>query len=150
MKHHSAGGILIRRGKALEFLVVKHVRYTGEIQWVSPKGHLEPGETAELAARREVAEEVGYKQVNNIQYMGDQVFSYFESGEAQEKTISWFLMEIAAGEGPVLNKAEGFIEAKWLPYEEAILLFTHAEFRQWVVAANQMLTANLDDKPALT
>jgi 8-oxo-dGTP diphosphatase len=53
----AAGGVVTRAGDgALEFLVVHRPRYD---DWSLPKGKLEPGESAEDAAAREVAEETG-------------------------------------------------------------------------------------------
>jgi 8-oxo-dGTP pyrophosphatase MutT (NUDIX family) len=53
-----AGGVVHRqRGGATEFLLVTARRNPGD--WVIPKGHIEPGETPENAAVREVKEETG-------------------------------------------------------------------------------------------
>ena len=53
-----AGGIVVRREQdGVRFLLVTARRQPG--QWVFPKGHIEPGETPEQAAVREVQEEAG-------------------------------------------------------------------------------------------
>ncbi len=53
-----AGGVVVRgRGAELRVLLVT-AKYQAN-QWVFPKGHIEPGETAEQAAVREVEEEAG-------------------------------------------------------------------------------------------
>lgn len=132
MRHFSSGGILYRWGEQLEFLVVKQKRRSGEFQWVSPKGHIESGETPQAAAIREVAEEAGFMQLSNIQFIGDQTYHYFEEGEEQEKTVSWFAMEVPREEEPDLNTMEGFLDSRWLPYEEARSLFTYPQFRDWI------------------
>jgi 8-oxo-dGTP pyrophosphatase MutT (NUDIX family) len=54
----AAGGVVTRAaGAGVEVLVVHRPRYD---DWSIPKGKVEPGETDEDAARREVAEETGY------------------------------------------------------------------------------------------
>jgi diadenosine hexaphosphate hydrolase (ATP-forming) len=55
--HTHAGGIVVRdRGGQREFLIVRARRSSA---WVFPKGHVEPGETLEETAVREVGEEAG-------------------------------------------------------------------------------------------
>lgn len=54
----AAGGVVTRPGPdgSLEYLVVHRPRYD---DWSLPKGKLEPGESLEDAARRELEEETG-------------------------------------------------------------------------------------------
>ncbi len=53
-----AGGIIVRRADAgLSVLLVRAKKDPGI--WIFPKGHIEPGETAEEAALRETLEEAG-------------------------------------------------------------------------------------------
>jgi 8-oxo-dGTP pyrophosphatase MutT (NUDIX family) len=53
-----AGGVVVRQDDGVtKFLLVTARRQPG--QWVFPKGHIEPGETPEEAAVREVHEEAG-------------------------------------------------------------------------------------------
>ena len=57
-----AGGIVVRAiGGQREYLIVEAARNPGV--WVLPKGHIEPGETQETAAIREVEEEAGVRAV---------------------------------------------------------------------------------------
>lgn len=53
-----AGGVVARRQDDVwTFLIVRASR--APYHWVLPKGHIEPGETPEIAAAREVLEETG-------------------------------------------------------------------------------------------
>ncbi len=50
----SSGFLLFRKQNLLQFLLMKHAD-----RWDLPKGHLDPGETKEQAALRELSEETG-------------------------------------------------------------------------------------------
>ena len=54
----SCGGVVIHRGKILTLYKSYRNRYEG---WVLPKGTVEPGETHEQTALREVMEEAGVR-----------------------------------------------------------------------------------------
>ena len=56
-----AGGVVVKgEGRGLRVLVI---RSSDGARWVFPKGHVEPGESAEQAATREVREEAGVESV---------------------------------------------------------------------------------------
>jgi len=79
--------------------------------WVFPKGHVEPRESPEETARREVAEETGVAarviaKIGETSYVNDR---------GQARRVSWFLME---GEGPV-QLEEGLLGAGFFEPEEA-------------------------------
>lgn len=83
-----AGGIVYRQknGKTL-FLIV--TSSTNNNKWVLPKGRIEKGETAEVAAIREVREEAGVlakpvKQVGVVEY----------TKKGSPVTVAYFLMEL--------------------------------------------------------
>jgi 8-oxo-dGTP pyrophosphatase MutT (NUDIX family) len=87
----SAGGVLFKGcGNAV---VLLHRR---NHTWVMPKGHVEPGETADQAALREVAEETGLR-ARIVQEVGTTRYVFRLPGESTpiEKTVHWFLMEVA-------------------------------------------------------
>ena len=79
--------------------------------WVFPKGHVEPGESPEETARREVAEEAGVEarvvgRIGETEYVNDR-------GEARR--IGWYLME---GGGEV-RLEKGLTGAGFFEIEEA-------------------------------
>lgn len=56
---HAAGGVVVRQGpEGVEVLVVHRPRYD---DWSLPKGKVDPGESGEEAAVREVEEETGWR-----------------------------------------------------------------------------------------
>ncbi|MDE0298813.1 MAG: NUDIX domain-containing protein [Candidatus Poribacteria bacterium] len=140
-RHRCSGGIVIRTNKkSVEFLLLKQIRNTGEIQWVMPKGHIRKGETSEASAIREVREEVGLEELRLIACIGMQEFRYCDgNGIKHEKAVDWYLMETPYESHLTLNIEEGFVDSKWLRSEEARKQCSHEDFRPWVDRAAETL-----------
>lgn len=69
-----AGGIVVDAEDRV--LVVRPTRPSFPDEWVLPKGHIEPGESAPEAARREVLEEAGAQCAPEIGYVGFTAYSF--------------------------------------------------------------------------
>jgi len=109
----SAGGIA-RDGEQL--LMIRVRTLDGKELWTFPKGHLEPGETAEQAAVREVQEETGYRCA--IAAPLETVIYWFERNAIlTKKTVTWFLMTPLEKTGT--HDPEEILEAAWVSIEEA-------------------------------
>ena len=105
-----AGGIVVRQdGDRLSVLLVRSKK--NPAIWVFPKGHIEPGETAEATALRETHEEAGVE--------GDLIATIGEPLEFQSGTemvsVQYFLLrprtESASPEGR---------DKQWLGVDEAL------------------------------
>lgn len=64
----SAGGIVVRRENRQIFVAL--IREKGSSHYVLPKGRLEPGESIQAAAHREIAEEAGLTDLHLIDELG--------------------------------------------------------------------------------
>ena len=64
----SAGGVIVRFEDGQAWIAL--VREAEFQQYILPKGRLEPGEDAESAARREIAEEAGLSDLQMVAYLG--------------------------------------------------------------------------------
>lgn len=107
-----AGGVVFKEGK---IVVLK--RKNGV--WLMPKGHVDPGETLEQAAVREVKEETGLT-VRLGPKLGETAYSHSEDGRLHRKKVHWYYMEAVGGK---LRPEEGmFTEARLLAEEEIELL----------------------------
>ena len=77
--------------------------------WVFPKGHIDPGETPEEAAVREVLEETGVR----AQVLAPLTTTRYRNDRGEEREIRWYLMR---GDGEVRLEAGltggGFFEAE--------------------------------------
>ena len=102
----SAGGVVTRPGVGLpdgagpEVLIADQVDWnTGRRNVRLPKGHLEPGESLEEAALREVAEEVGVT-ARILQPLEPIRYEFWHEARHCHvpKVVHYFLMELVAGE----------------------------------------------------
>jgi 8-oxo-dGTP pyrophosphatase MutT (NUDIX family) len=113
-----AGGIVFRRaGDRIEVaLAEERDRLTGADNTRLAKGHVEPGETPEETAVREVREEIGIA-AEIVAPLGTVNYTYVENEIAVAKEVHFFLMEIASGEQLPLD---GEMERMyWCPIEHA-------------------------------
>jgi len=113
-----AGAIVYRRlGAEPEYLLVSARQSPG--RWVFPKGHLEPGETPEAAAVREVREEAG---VQGVLGAGAGAQEYVVAGEPVR--VKWWILE-SRSEGP---SPEGR-RKRWCALAEALELLPFEDQR---------------------
>jgi 8-oxo-dGTP pyrophosphatase MutT (NUDIX family) len=64
----SAGGVVVRQQAQQVYVAL--IRERGAPQYVLPKGRLEPGESVEQAAHREIAEEAGLTDLQLLKELG--------------------------------------------------------------------------------
>lgn len=134
----SAGGIVYSKGKILTLNVTRY----GEI--VFPKGIIEPSESSESAAVREVLEETGY-HVKVKAPLGEVSYEFDEDdGKRYRKTVYHYLLELVdENEIPKPNREahendEG-IENLWLSVEDARERLTHEASKQKLEEAIALL-----------
>lgn len=119
LKATAAGGLVVKDGKVL---LVKVVNLKGDEIWTFPKGHLDPGETAEQAAVREVREETGWACEIEGKLM-DARYIFTRSQGKVSKTVHWFLMRPLKKAGtPDKNEVLG---ARWTELSKARALLTY-------------------------
>lgn len=82
-----AGGVVVRIENGQIFVAL--LQEGGLPGYVLPKGHIDPGEDEETAARREVEEEAGIQDLKLIAKLGSKQRMDFEKKEW--KTIHYFL-----------------------------------------------------------
>ena len=98
-----AGGIILRQGK---FLALQ--RHNGV--WLLPKGHVDPGETLEETALREVKEETGLTARLGPK-LGQTEYSHMEDGKVHYKKVHWYLMESDSEE--IKREEDIFTDIRW-------------------------------------
>jgi bis(5'-nucleosidyl)-tetraphosphatase len=114
------------------------IRYRGYEQfWGCPKGHLEPTETHQEAAFRELKEETGL-QVKRL--LSDtpilEAFYWLKKGERLLKQVLFFMAEV---EGIIRLQKEEIIEGQWFTLAEAIEKIVHPEGKTTIKRVEHIL-----------
>lgn len=128
----TAGGIVI--GDSGTVVMVRHSVSNGA--WLFPKGHVDPGESDEETARREIAEEAG---LTDLELLGDlgsyERFHINPDGtddRSELKEIHMFLF--AAPTGAVSAPGHEMDGAKWVPLSRVVEECGSATDRAWFVS----------------
>jgi 8-oxo-dGTP pyrophosphatase MutT (NUDIX family) len=113
IREFSSGGLVIRNLKGRPYVAVVRVR---DKILALPKGHPEPGESAQEAAQREVREETGL-EATPVEKLGDVRYWYARDGERVLKVVSFFLFRYRSGR--LEDHDDEVEEALWIPLDEA-------------------------------
>ena len=105
----AAGGVVVKDGKFVS-IVRKGIPDL-------PKGHIEKGETPEVAALREVEEETGIGKLHIINELPSTWHCYLEHDEWTLKRTYWYLMESEETIQPKPQTEEGITEIKLIGNE---------------------------------
>jgi 8-oxo-dGTP pyrophosphatase MutT (NUDIX family) len=122
----SAGGVVLDGDRVAVIVPVKRAA-NGQHVLGLPKGHPDRGESAEQAARREVAEEAGVSG-ELIEELGDVVYRYERRGRKVAKRVRFFLYEYRSGD--VADHDHEILEARWMPAREALVALTYEGERE--------------------
>ncbi|HHY55009.1 MAG TPA: NUDIX domain-containing protein [Chloroflexi bacterium] len=125
-QYASAGGVVIDDGRML--LLNRPQRREVRL----PKGHIDPGETAEQTALRETAEESGYADLEILEDLGSQVVKFNFQGDDFIRTERYFLMRLVSPRVIARNrKDEAQFIPIWLPLAEAVQRLTFEAEQQF-------------------
>jgi 8-oxo-dGTP pyrophosphatase MutT (NUDIX family) len=114
----SAGGVVYRRGEdGVQICLAARRTRRGELAWGLPKGAVEPDETPEQAAVREVLEESGLTaeiedDLGTIRYF------YVWEGVRVRKQVRFYLMRATGGD--VADHDEEMEDVRWFPLGRAV------------------------------
>ena len=112
----AAGGVVVRgTGAEAAVLLVHRPAYD---DWTFPKGKVDPGESDEDCAVREVEEETGLRCV-----LGRELQSTtYDDARGRPKVVRYWVMEVAGGALRFEHEVDG---ARWLPVDEAAALLAY-------------------------
>lgn len=120
----AAGGVLHRERPdgTPEVLVIHRPRYE---DWTLPKGKLEPGESVEEAAVREVSEETGFRGEIERR-IGE---TSYKDRHGRPKRVTYFAMRPVAGGFTPNDEVD---EVRWVTLDEASSLLDYDHDRHLV------------------
>jgi 8-oxo-dGTP pyrophosphatase MutT (NUDIX family) len=128
----AAGGLVVRReGGILEIAIVhRPVQH----DWSFPKGKLEPGETLDVAALREVREETGLT-CDLLRFIGH---TEYVDRKGRPKTVAYWIMSTSGGRFSPNDEVD---ELRWVHLDQASRLLSYPRDRELVAvlsAADQV------------
>jgi 8-oxo-dGTP pyrophosphatase MutT (NUDIX family) len=104
--------------------------------WSLPKGHIEPGESAEAAAIREVHEETGIVG-RVIAPLGTIDFWFMVEDTRIHKTVHHFILEAVSGE--LSDTDVEVVEVEWVPIDEVKGRLKYRDERRLMAKAMDLL-----------
>jgi len=132
---HSAGCIVYKMLDGQPLFAMLLDRYG---QWTFPKGHLEKGETAFAAARREVQEEIGLTNLELVTRLGEIRYSFAKDGKQIDKRVAWFLVKVEPQSELQRADEQAVKEAAWLEYHVALKRNGYKQMRGLLKLANKI------------
>ncbi len=123
----SAGGLVLDpNSEPLAGALIGKLSRRGTLIWALPKGKVEPGETLERAAIREVQEETGITG-EIVAPLGSVQYWFISSGKRIHKTVHHFLLRAVGG---TLSDADVEVtEVAWVRLRDVARRLSHADER---------------------
>jgi 8-oxo-dGTP pyrophosphatase MutT (NUDIX family) len=137
VRETSAGGLVVDRvGAATTAALIGRIDRRGTLEWVLPKGHVEPGETAEQAAVREIREETGL-HARIVSALGPVEYWFVADGRRVHKTVHHYLLEATGG---TLGTEDVEVsEVAWVPLDELVSRLRHPSERRLLERLPELL-----------
>ena len=109
-------------------------------RWTIPKGHIEPGETAKMTARREIEEETGLKNISILTWLGKIHFKYRRADKLVLMTTQIYLVQsLDSHEKATPEKWMKGI--RWFPFTEALDAIEYGDIEKLMLIAKKKIRA---------
>ena len=139
MRDEFSAGVVVYKisGGEPVYLVLKYA-HQYSAYWEFPKGKIEPGETAEKTALRELYEEAGIDSVTISDAFSEDIYYNFrdKAGEKVSKTVTFFL---ATTDDVEVVLSEEHSDYAWLNFEPAYNRLTHENAKNILIKVHEFL-----------
>ena len=137
----SAGGFVVSKTDSTLVALMARFNRGGKLEWCIPKGHLEPNETNEQAALREVFEETGLS-AEITDYLGGVSYTFNQKGKNVSKTVHVYLMNQVSGELTMEHDPNHEAsELAWVKLSELINRLSHVNEKRIAKVALELIEA---------
>ena len=134
----SAGGIVVRLENKRAYVALVSSRR--KKQYILPKGHIDPGESIEEAARREIEEEAGLSELSLVADLGYK--ERLDFAKTCWKKTYYFLFTTAQVQGNPTDPYTAY-QLHWFPLDELPPLFW-PEQKELIEANRDQILRSLD------
>jgi ADP-ribose pyrophosphatase YjhB (NUDIX family) len=135
VREPTAGGVVFRKkNEEIEILLIQDAKN----RWTIPKGHIEPGETAQQTAKREIAEEAGLKETDVLGWLGKIHFRYRRIDKLVLMTTQVYLVR-AKGDTDDIQKEEWMNGIQWFKFADALEAIEYEDIGKLILLAKKRI-----------
>lgn len=139
VREPTSGGIVFRFTKDRKDIEILLIQDSKE-RWTIPKGHIEPGETAKMTARREVEEETGLQNLSVLTWLGKIHFKYRRVDKLVLMTTQVYLVQALDNhETPIPEKWMKGI--RWFAFADALDAIEYEDIEKLMLIAKKKIRA---------
>lgn len=139
VREPTSGGIIFRFTKDKKDIEILLIQDSKE-RWTIPKGHIEPGETAKMTARREIEEETGLRNVSVLAWLGKIHFKYRRMDKLVLMTTQIYLVQ-ALDDHEALEPEKWMKGIKWFSFAEALNMIEYDDIEKLMLIAKKKIRA---------
>ena len=137
VREPTSGGIVFRLtgdAKDIEILLIEDSKN----RWTTPKGHIEPGESAKETAIREIGEEAGLHNIDVLCWLGKIHFKYRRAESLVLMTTQIYLVHaLDKDEKPTKEKWMNGI--KWFKFADALEVIEYEDIEKLLLLAKKKI-----------
>ena len=139
VREPTSGGIVFRFTKDKKDIEVLLIQDSRE-RWTIPKGHIEPGETAKMTARREIEEETGLANISVLAWLGKIHFKYRRMDKLVLMTTQIYLVQ--ALDNHEMPTPEKWMKGiKWFSFTDALEAIEYEDIEKLMLIAKKKIRA---------